>query len=126
MATEVAVLGPTLMSTSLEEIKQRNGDPPWHDRVIISNEFIVTAICQPAGYEGDRHYHFKDECWFVAEGEIIWNMGEDVRIHAKAGDFVLAPKNTWHLIQPTGHTPSIRVAISVTGEPHRHDPEAIE
>ena len=125
MATEVAVLSPTLMSTSLEEIKQRNGEPPWHDRVIISNEFVVTAICQPAGHKGDRHYHFKDECWFVAEGEIIWNMGDGQRIHAKVGDFILAPKNTWHLIEPTGDGPSIRVAVSVTGEPHRHDPQGL-
>ena len=125
MVIETAVLSPALMSASLEEVKRRNGEPPWSDRVIISDEFTVTAICQPAGLQGDRHYHFKDECWFVAEGEIIWNMGDDVRIHAKAGDFVLAPKHTWHLIQPVGDGPSIRVAISVTGEPHRHDPEAI-
>ena len=74
MVIETAVLSPALMSASLEEVKRRNGEPPWSDRVIISDEFTVTAICQPAGLQGDRHYHFKDECWFVAEGEIIWNM----------------------------------------------------
>ena len=125
MVIETAVLSPALMSASLEEVKRRNGEPPWSDRVIICDEFTVTAICQPPGFQGDRHYHFKDECWFVAEGEIIWNMGDEVRIHAKAGDFVLAPKNTWHLIEPVGDGPSIRVAVSVTGEPHRHDPDAI-
>ena len=126
MATEIAVLSPALLSASLEEIKKRNGEPPWSDRVIVSDEFTVSAICQPSGFEGDRHSHFKDECWFVAEGEIIWNMGGGQRIHAKAGDFVLAPKKTWHLIEPTGDGPSIRLAISVTGEAHRHDPEGIE
>ncbi len=126
MVTETAVLSPALLSASLEEIKQRNGKPPWSDRVIVSDDFVVTAICQTPGHEGDRHYHIKDECWFVAEGEIIWNMGDGRQIHARAGDFVLAPKNMWHLIQPSGDGPSIRLAISVTGEPHRHDPEGIK
>ncbi|MCY3801484.1 MAG: cupin domain-containing protein [Chloroflexi bacterium] len=125
MAIETAVLSPALMSASLEEVKRRNGEPPWSARVVINDEFTISAICQPSGFECDRHYHYKEECWFIAEGEIIWNMGDDVRIHAKAGDFVLAPKNTWHLIEPVGDGPSIRVAVSVTGEPHRHDPDAI-
>ncbi len=126
MATVAPLLSTSQLSISLDEVKARNGEPPWSDQIIISDEFTLTAICQPPGHQGDRHYHDKDECWYVAEGEIIWNMSNGERIHARAGDFVLAPKKIWHLIEPTGDGPSIRIALSVTGEPHRHDPEGAE
>ncbi len=125
MAIETSTLGGARFGVSLDELKTRNGEPPWHERVVISDDVTVTAICQPPGHECDRHYHYKDECWYVAEGDIVWNFGNGEQVHAKAGDFVFAPKHTWHLIEPTGDGPSIRIAISVTGEPHRHDPNKI-
>lgn len=125
MATKTAVLSSACLGVALDEIKARNGPPPWTEKIVISNEVTVTAICQPSGHAGDRHYHYKDECWYVAEGEITWNFSTGERVQAKAGDFVFAPQRTWHLIEPTGNGPSIRIAISVTGEPHRYDPDKI-
>ena len=42
-------------------------------------------------------------------------------IRARAGDFVLGPKNRWHHIEPVGTEPSIRIAINARGEFHGYD-----
>ena len=100
MATKTAVLSSTCLGLSLDELKARNGPPPWNEKIVISDELTVTAICQPSGHECDRHYHYKDECWYVAEGEVTWKFGTGEQVQAKAGDFVFAPQRTWHLIEP--------------------------
>jgi mannose-6-phosphate isomerase-like protein (cupin superfamily) len=46
---------------------------------------------------------------------------EPAPIRARAGDFVLGPKNRWHHIEPVGSEPSIRIAINARGEFHRYD-----
>ena len=120
MAQTMPTLTASHLLTDLHEIKARRGEPPWSDKVVISDGFTVSAICQPPGYANDRHYHIRDECWFVAEGEIIWHFDGGRDVHAKVGDFVFAPKGAFHLIEPVGDRPSIRIAISVTGEPHRY------
>ena len=121
MAETASTLSASLLSARLDEIKARHGDPPWSERVVISDEITVTVICQPPGHPNDRHFHIRDECWYVAEGELVWHFDSGEEVHVKAGDFVFAPKNDYHLIVPAGDQPSIRVAISVTGEPHRHE-----
>ena len=68
-----ATLGPDLRSVSLEEVKERQGDPPWHERVVACEQFMLTVICQNPGHRNDRHFHLVDECWYVAEGEIVWH-----------------------------------------------------
>ena len=51
------------------------------------------------GTQNDHHYHLEDEWWYIAEGELAWEMeGEPEPIHVKAGDFVFAPANHYHLI----------------------------
>ena len=121
MVSSMPTLSGAQLTTTLAQIKARHGGAPWHERVIITDEFTLTVICQPARHPNDRHYHIRDECWFVAEGEISWTFEGGTVVHARAGDFVFAPKHTFHLIQPAGDGPSIRVAVSVTGEPHRHE-----
>ena len=114
-----ATLGPDLRSVSLEEVKERQGDPPWHERVVACEQFMLTVICQNPGHRNDRHFHPVDECWYVAEGEIVWHFEDRQDIHAKAGDLVFAPRNTFHLIEPIGNETTIRIGIVLTDEPHR-------
>ena len=47
--------------------------------------------------------------------------GADEPIYVKAGDFVFAPANRYHLIHVLGDQPAIRIGFSYTGEGHRHD-----
>ena len=107
---------------SLEEIKKQYGPPPWGHRVVITDQMTGTVICQAPGHPNDKHYHIYDEWWVVLEGEIHWEMeGQSEPVRAKVGDFVFAPKNHFHHIHVVGDKPAIRLAISVTGEGHRHD-----
>jgi quercetin dioxygenase-like cupin family protein len=117
-------LNPSRLWVSLEEIKARRGPAPWSEAVVVNDRFTVTVICQDPGHRNDWHYHRVDECWYVHEGELSWTLeGQPEPIRARAGEWVLAPANTFHLIQVHGDQPAIRVAFSYTSEPHRHDRE---
>jgi quercetin dioxygenase-like cupin family protein len=119
-----AILGPGRLSASVEELKERHGRAPWSERMVVNDRFTVTVICQDPGHRNDWHYHLVDECWYVHEGELSWTMeGRPAPIRVGAGEWVLAPANTFHLIQVHGDRAAIRVAISYTGEPHRHERE---
>ena len=122
-----AVVAPTLnrekgLRVHIEEIKARRGPAPWSERIVMNDRYVVTVICQNPGHQNDWHYHLVDECWSIYEGELSWTIeGEAEPIHVKAGDWILAPGNCFHLIKVHGDQPSIRIAISYTGEYHRHD-----
>ena len=120
-----SLLHPGLFSANLEDIKKRNGKPPWNERVVVSDQVTGTVICQAPGTQNDRHFHIYDEWWMVLEGEIHWEIeGQPQLVRAKAGDFVYVPKNHFHLIHVEGDGPAIRMAISVTGEKHRHEKDS--
>ena len=107
---------------NLEELKSAKGDPPWGERVAVTDQMCGTVICQAPGHPNDKHYHIYDEWWLVLEGEIHWEIeGVDEPVKARVGDFVFVPKNHFHHIHVKGDKPAIRLAISVTGEPHRHE-----
>lgn len=121
MQTPFALNHETLTAT-IAEIKERKGPPPWGERVVITDEFVITVICQAPGHPNDVHYHHKDEAWIIAEGELTWQYEHATEPHhVKAGDVVFAPKDLWHHIEVVGDKPAIRVAISVNGEYHRYD-----
>ena len=88
------VLNAGHLKTSIEEIKAQGGPPPW-TRVLVRNERLTaTFIYQPPGHQNDHHYHLHDEWWYVAEGELAWEMeGEPEPIYVNAGDFVFATAN---------------------------------
>ncbi len=124
MAVAQATLTPGTLVASLEEIKARHGAPPWNERIIMNDRMVCTVICQHPGQENDWHYHLVDEWWMIAEGELAWEIeGEDAPHHVKAGDFILVPANRFHLIHVLGDRPAIRLAVSYTGEYHRHERE---
>lgn len=118
--TADATLRPGRLAVAIEELKARRGAPPWVERIVANDRFAVAVICQAPGHRNDRHYHLTEECWYVHEGELSWTMeGEPEPIQVRAGEWILAPANRFHLIQVHGDRPAIRVAVSVAGEPHR-------
>ena len=125
MATEtrIPVLNAQNLTGRLSEIKARNGDPPWGEVVAEGDEFRVVAICQAPGHENDYHYHKDAECWYIAEGrDVLALRGSNPSpSEVSAGDFVFAPKYTWHHIEVLGDRPAIRIAVTRVGEMHRYD-----
>ena len=117
-----SALSPERVTVAIEELKTRHGAPPWAATLVLTDRYVITAICQAPGHRNDWHYHLADECWVIHEGELSWTLeGRPAPIHVKAGDWILAPANTFHLIEVHGDRPAIRVAISYTGEYHRHE-----
>ena len=56
------------------------------------------------------------------EGELSWTLeGTPEPIHVKAGEWILAPANTFHLIKVHGEQPSIRIAMTYADKYHRHE-----
>jgi mannose-6-phosphate isomerase-like protein (cupin superfamily) len=116
------VLNPEQLKTSIEEIKAAGGAPPWNRILVRNDRLTATFIYQLPGTKNDHHYHLEDEWWYIAEGELAWEMeGAEEPIYVKAGDFVFAPANRYHLIHVLGDQPAIRIGFSYTGEGHRHD-----
>lgn len=120
----VPALSSERLKIGIEEMKARHGDPPWHEVLTENDRYRVVVICQAPGHPNDWHYHLADECWSIYEGELSWTMeGQPEPIHVTAGDWILAPANTFHLIQVHGDRPAIRIAVSHLGEYHRHERE---
>lgn len=118
----MAALSPAHVKAGIEELKARLGPPPWAAPLVQNDRFVITVICQAPGHQNDWHYHLSDECWSIYEGELSWTLeGREEPIHVRAGDWMLAPANTFHLIQVHGDQPSIRIAITYSGEYHRHE-----
>jgi len=99
--------------TSLEEVKEQMGAPPWATRIIYNDLFGGVLICQNPG-EGNRlHYHPNaDECWIIMEGEWEWYIEGIGKQHVKTGDIISVKKGTKHLIRCVGDCPAIRFAVT--------------
>ena len=109
---------------AVEEVKAAKGDAPWGHRIAVNDHYNITVIRQNPGHQNDWHYHLTPEVWYIYEGELSWTLeGRDEPIHVKAGDWILAPANTFHYIQVHGDKPAIRIAITYAGEYHRHERE---
>jgi len=107
MADRMPLLDIRKLRARVDELRAHKGPPPWSDL---------------PGHLNDTHYHLHDEWWIVLQGEIDWYIEDEPGpIHARAGDFVLGPKNRWHHLEPVGTEPTIRVAINARGEFHRYD-----
>ena len=118
------ILNIGALVANLDEIIARHGEPPWVEPLVMTDDMEAFVICHPPGQPNDTHYHQHDEWWVVLKGEIDWwieNGHEDEPIHAKAGDFIYAPKYHWHHIEPVGTEPTIRLGIKEPSEFHRYD-----
>jgi quercetin dioxygenase-like cupin family protein len=110
------------ISMSIEELKALHGPPPWSVPLVANDRFLVMVICQAPGHRNDWHYHLVDECWSIYEGELAWTLeGRSEPVRVKAGEWIFAPANTFHLIEVLGEQPAIRIAITPAGEYHRHE-----
>ena len=120
--TRVPLLEIGKLQARLDDLIARHGAPPWSEAVVLTDDIQAFLICHAPGHPNDTHYHLHDEWWVVLRGEIDWYIeDEPAPIRARAGDFVLGPKNRWHHIEPVGTEPSIRIAINARGEFHRYD-----
>ena len=118
----ISSLDLNTLTARVAEIKEKMGPPPWGVRIVETDQFVITVICQAPGYPNDTHYHIYDESWIIFEGELSWQYEHAPERHyVKAGDIVFAPKGIWHHIEVHGDKPAIRIAVSVQGEGHRHD-----
>jgi mannose-6-phosphate isomerase-like protein (cupin superfamily) len=110
-------------SASLEALKAQHGPPPWSVPLMLDDAMESFLIHQAPGHLTDTHYHKSVEWWVILEGELLWYFEgrETEPVHARAGDFVIAPPYTWHHIVPTGDAPTTRIAIRHRGEFHRYD-----
>ncbi len=121
-ATVTPTLNPQQLSLSIEDLKARHGEPPWSERIVVNDRYVIAVICQNPGHQNDWHYHLVDECWSIYEGELSWTLeGRSEPVRVKAGEWIFAPANTFHLIEVLGEQPAIRIAITPAGEYHRHE-----
>jgi quercetin dioxygenase-like cupin family protein len=110
------------VAIGIEELKARHGPPPWAVPLVANDHFQVMVICQAPGHRNDWHYHLTEECWSIYEGELTWTLeGRSEPVRVTAGEWIVAPANTFHLIEVLGERPAIRIAISHTDEYHRHE-----
>jgi mannose-6-phosphate isomerase-like protein (cupin superfamily) len=122
MAERTPLLDIGKLRARVDELRARKGPPPWSDTLVMTDDIQAFIICHLPGHLNDTHYHLHDEWWIVLQGEIDWYIeGEPEPIRARAGDFVLGPKNRWHHLEPVGTEATIRVAINARGEFHRYD-----
>ena len=120
------LLGGNRLSIAIDELVRTKGDPPWNAQLIANERIVVTVICQAPGHHNDWHYHLDDECWYIERGALSWSVeGYDEPVRVSAGDWMLVPANSFHLIQVHGTQPSIRIATTIQGEYHRHDRDGI-
>src|SRR5205814_7958153 len=102
----------------VDELRAHKGPPPWSDTLVMTDDIQAFIICHLPGHLNDTHYHLHDEWWIVLQGEIDWYIEDEPGpIHARAGDFVLGPKNRgttssrWERSRPSA-SPSTPAASS--------------
>ena len=90
----------------------------FHPKVLLRSEESAGAVGVveshvPPGWEGPPlHHHPFDEGFYVLEGELTFQLGEELR-SATPGDFVFAPANAVHTFANLSDTPA-RYLIVIT------------
>lgn len=99
--------------TSLDELQEKAGSPPWAVRVVYNERFGGVLIAQRPG-EGNRlHYHpDADECWVILKGEWEWFIEGEGTKKVYKNDIVLVRRNRKHRIKVVGKELGIRLAIT--------------
>ena len=65
----MSILNTETLHARLAEVKARHPEPPWAERIAVTEYAVGVLICQAPGHPNDRHYHLRDEWWIVLEGE---------------------------------------------------------
>lgn len=103
----------------VDDVVSAKGDPPWIERVVLTDEVVATLICMPPGNSSRRHYHpDNDEFWIVMGGELVWEVEGSEPMSARTGDVMCVPKGKAHNIRTVGDGPSLRLAIGIPDIPH--------
>jgi len=104
---------------SLEEIKARNGSPPWRERMVATERFRMVLLCWPPGHHHLKHYHPRvDESIFICEGHVRAIFDDDQEIVAGPGSFLFAERGVAHDMIVIGERPLIMIAVVAPNEPN--------
>ena len=74
-----------------------------------AGRFSMMEVMLPLGAGPPPHHHDWDEAYYVADGEVLFQLGSHTR-RVAAGDFVYAPAGTVHAFEGLADIPS-RVLI---------------
>ncbi len=105
-----------------ENIKQarKHVVTAWASRILESEDYCVTVICQNETEGNRRHYHSKiDETWVIVSGSFMFEL-EDKKVIVQPGDIVIAKRNQKHKITALQNG-SVRVAISKNKAEHIYE-----
>jgi mannose-6-phosphate isomerase-like protein (cupin superfamily) len=87
------------------------------------NNFVIAEWGDPGGTPGHRRpiaplhvHHGDDEAWYVLEGSLIVQVGEE-EVEARAGGGVLVPRGTAHTYWNPGSEPA-RYLLIMTANIH--------
>ena len=102
---------------SLEEVKTRNGNPPWRERELATERFRMVVLCWPPGFVYPKHYHPRaDEFWLIQEGGIRVSFDEGPAKEAGPGSVLFAKKGTVHEMANIGKDRLIMIAVVIPNE----------
>jgi quercetin dioxygenase-like cupin family protein len=103
---------------SLDEVKARNGDPPWREMELATERFRMVVLCWPPGFVYPKHYHPRaDEFWLVREGKVRVAFDDEPATVAGPGSVLFAEKGTVHEMAAIGEEPLIMIAVVIPNEP---------
>ena len=75
----------------------------------------VARVTQPPGIATPLHVHSReDEAFFLLEGQMTYQAGEDVH-HLVAGSFIWLPRGVPHAFRVTGERPVVFIGLTVPG-----------
>ena len=75
----MSILNTQTLHARLAEVKARHPEPPWAERIAVTEYAVGVLICQAPGHPNDRHYHLRDEWWLVLEDRIDFSMDQSDR-----------------------------------------------
>jgi len=103
---------------TVEEIKSRNGSPPWREQALATERFRMLVHCWPQGFGHPEHYHPRaDEIWYVYEGELKVVFDNREAIVAGPGSVLFAKKGTVHDMASIGKSPLVMLVFVAPNEP---------
>jgi len=114
-------------AVNVGDVACKLGDGAWAARVVYNDRFGGVLIRQMPGDSNRLHYHPEsDECWVIMEGTLKWFIeGHGTQI-VTAGDIILVPAGTRHMILCVGTEPATRFAITKPDVNHVYSDEEID
>ncbi|MDP6821949.1 MAG: cupin domain-containing protein [Dehalococcoidia bacterium] len=106
---------PGVLHTTLDALRAKHeGEDEWHESIVSDERNIATLVNSPEGRGNNPHYHADfDEWWYVAAGQIRWELSGGKTFIASKGDLVWCPRGTTHHITTVSSEPSMRLAIAM-------------